>query len=487
MRLIDCRILIAATWRRHQQSGRLLPAGKARPQRPTGAARGPGVVAPLTAVIAAICIAVGTVAAFASVPRATPIHVKLSSRKWNAVSLPGLPLGIADHNGVLWVCGGGEMLARSDDHGHTWKVVHFTKGGELLFSLTFFGDDGWALGSQSVEYRTTDDGTHWERMPGSGGDVTRVLAADSSHLIAQTPYGILSSSDGGVHWRSHAVRSPPPGNRLDRVEAIAIPGALRAGALMESPEKKRATMWPRQLFLSTRDSGRSWKAIAFPGTMYLANVYSSHGGYEAFGTMEVNHGIGSVLFRSADGVKWTTSPARRVCGCNCRQQGCLTVGRAGWVDRRGARPVYWKVNSLPWLAREWAAAGNVMCMVSAKLECIEAKPAGKPKPARAPARPAMPSVIHVASRLLVQQCIRCTPPMYPEMDRSNRVRGPVVMKVIVGRNGGVQSVALVSAPSAGLAQAAMTAVSGWHYSLTLLNGNPVEVVSSITVNFTLAR
>jgi protein TonB len=65
-----------------------------------------------------------------------------------------------------------------------------------------------------------------------------------------------------------------------------------------------------------------------------------------------------------------------------------------------------------------------------------------------------------------------------------RIQGRVVLKVVISKTGDVVSLALVSGDPL-LAPAAIDAVKQWKYKPYLLNGNPVEVDTQVTVNFTL--
>jgi len=60
------------------------------------------------------------------------------------------------------------------------------------------------------------------------------------------------------------------------------------------------------------------------------------------------------------------------------------------------------------------------------------------------------------------------------------------MEAVIGRDGAVQNLRLVSGHPL-LIEAAKKAVARWRYQPTLLNGEPVEVVTEIDVNFTLAE
>jgi protein TonB len=77
-------------------------------------------------------------------------------------------------------------------------------------------------------------------------------------------------------------------------------------------------------------------------------------------------------------------------------------------------------------------------------------------------------------------------PIYPAEAKANRVQGSVRFTVVIGKDGRVQNVTLVSGDPV-LAQAAKEAVQQWVYKPTLLNGDPVEVMTQVDVNFTLSQ
>ena len=75
-------------------------------------------------------------------------------------------------------------------------------------------------------------------------------------------------------------------------------------------------------------------------------------------------------------------------------------------------------------------------------------------------------------------------PVYPRLAALARVQGVVVLEAVITREGSVDSVrALLGHPL--LVQAAIDAVRQWRYRPTLLNGQPVDVITTVTVNFTL--
>jgi protein TonB len=87
----------------------------------------------------------------------------------------------------------------------------------------------------------------------------------------------------------------------------------------------------------------------------------------------------------------------------------------------------------------------------------------------------------VSQGLLVHQ-VR---PMYPQLARAARIQGQVVLQANIGKDGSIQNLRVVSGHPM-LAPAAIDAVKQWKYKPYFLNGEPVEVDTQITVNFTLA-
>ncbi|MDD5542340.1 MAG: energy transducer TonB [Acidobacteriia bacterium] len=80
--------------------------------------------------------------------------------------------------------------------------------------------------------------------------------------------------------------------------------------------------------------------------------------------------------------------------------------------------------------------------------------------------------------------IRRVNPVYPQLAKAARIQGSVVLEVTVSKQGTVQNVSVLSGHPI-LVQAAIDAVRQWIYRPVLLNGQPVEVVTTVTVNFKL--
>ena len=77
-------------------------------------------------------------------------------------------------------------------------------------------------------------------------------------------------------------------------------------------------------------------------------------------------------------------------------------------------------------------------------------------------------------------------PLYPLLAKQSRIQGTVRFNTLIGADGHVRELLLETGHPL-LVDSAMTAVRQWIYQPTLLNGNPVEVVTSIDVNYTLTQ
>lgn len=76
-------------------------------------------------------------------------------------------------------------------------------------------------------------------------------------------------------------------------------------------------------------------------------------------------------------------------------------------------------------------------------------------------------------------------PSYPTLARQMRVQGSVILQALIGRDGMIQDLRILSGPPI-LANAAEEAVRQWHFKPHYLGSQPVETRANITVNFTIS-
>ena len=103
-----------------------------------------------------------------------------------------------------------------------------------------------------------------------------------------------------------------------------------------------------------------------------------------------------------------------------------------------------------------------------------------------PPAPAHPTAVRTfrESRLLEGSLIRRVQPIYPPLAKAARIQGPVILFAIISKAGTIENLRTISGHPM-LVSAAIDAVSQWRYRPYILNSEPVEVETQITVNFVL--
>jgi protein TonB len=98
---------------------------------------------------------------------------------------------------------------------------------------------------------------------------------------------------------------------------------------------------------------------------------------------------------------------------------------------------------------------------------------------------ATPQRVRVSQGVTQGLLIRKVQPNYPPLARQARIQGSVLLQAEISKDGSIENLHLLSGHPM-LAPAAIEAVKQWKYKPYILNGEPVEVETQITVNFTLS-
>jgi TonB family protein len=101
-------------------------------------------------------------------------------------------------------------------------------------------------------------------------------------------------------------------------------------------------------------------------------------------------------------------------------------------------------------------------------------------------KPAPPSRIMVSAGVMAGNIVRKVPPIYPAAAKKANIQGAVVLKAVIGKDGTVEDLDVVSGPSE-LQQSSLDAVQQWIYKPFLLNGEPIEVETQINVIYRLQK
>jgi periplasmic protein TonB len=90
--------------------------------------------------------------------------------------------------------------------------------------------------------------------------------------------------------------------------------------------------------------------------------------------------------------------------------------------------------------------------------------------------------VTVSEKVQKERLSHVVEPVYPPVNGGRREDGTVVLHIITHENGTVASATYVSGP-VNLKKSAIDAVRQWRYQPTLLNGEPVEVDTTVSVVF----
>lgn len=135
------------------------------------------------------------------------------------------------------------------------------------------------------------------------------------------------------------------------------------------------------------------------------------------------------------------------------------------------------------VARDWNRA--ITLQVGVLQETIKVREQRSPAPNPVP-QSAGPMPIRVGGNIRPPRKQHDVRPVYPPSMRDAGVEGVVPLEALIGRDGLVVSVRVITAQvHPDLAQAAIDAVRQWRFDPTLLNGKPVEVVMAVAVQFEL--
>jgi TonB family protein len=95
-------------------------------------------------------------------------------------------------------------------------------------------------------------------------------------------------------------------------------------------------------------------------------------------------------------------------------------------------------------------------------------------------------IARVVSGVMGGRLVTKVQPEYPAEARMHHTQGTVMLSAIIQKDGSVGRLEVLASPEISLSGAALNAVKSWKYKPYVLNGEPVEVETTILVNFTLS-
>lgn len=137
------------------------------------------------------------------------------------------------------------------------------------------------------------------------------------------------------------------------------------------------------------------------------------------------------------------------------------------------------------LFREFDVKGDSKMDGDFTLVATGEKPIAEVPASNAPVNGEPPKIVRVGGGVAQSNLITKVQPLYPAAAKNTRTQGTVELEATISRDGVPLELRVVSSPSDDLSQSSLEAVRQWRYRPTLLNGNPVEIRTSVIVNYTL--
>jgi TonB family protein len=129
---------------------------------------------------------------------------------------------------------------------------------------------------------------------------------------------------------------------------------------------------------------------------------------------------------------------------------------------------------------------NIALQVATIMDEVEVVPNGTTKPLPSAAPNGKPSRLRLGGDLEASKIITRVQPVYPDAAKSAGIDGTVILHAVISMDGRPLSLRVMNGQvDPDLARSAIEAVSQWRYSPTLLNGEPIEVDTTITVIYSL--
>lgn len=108
-------------------------------------------------------------------------------------------------------------------------------------------------------------------------------------------------------------------------------------------------------------------------------------------------------------------------------------------------------------------------------------------PASSSEQPSPPQRVRIGGQVAEANLVSRKDIVYPTAAKTAGVQGTVELQAVISKDGAPLELRVVSSPDDDLSQASLEGVRQWRYRPTLLNGNPVEIVTTVIVNFTLSK
>jgi hypothetical protein len=398
----------------------------------------------------------------------------LADEAWRTVALPERPLDIAAQADALWVCGAGEMIARSIDGGKTWEMKHRQSRGDVLMRIVFVDESvAFAGGTNGALLATRDGGANWDRVKSDEATILDLSFSDAGHGIRRTRSGVATTADGGLHWNAVSfLKTDPVARDYDNILTVA---SLDPQHLAIALHKTHG----ENIFVFTADGGATWKSLHLDNT-FAGLLFTHTHEYWAFGVeyleREKSGGYSApVALHSADGEEWAHGVRPPSSFNSCTEQGCVMHAGA-IVQLYDAQPSFIAVPPDGYPRPRWAFAVATVCTVDVDLRCAPASVQATP-PARPEATGWRPAGIAIPlafeSKPLSSDCLRCELGAFPA---SKDLRGmtEITLRLTIEKDGTVREVQTTPRAIPQIQKGVESIAENWLFEPARSSSGPVQ-------------
>jgi TonB family protein len=92
----------------------------------------------------------------------------------------------------------------------------------------------------------------------------------------------------------------------------------------------------------------------------------------------------------------------------------------------------------------------------------------------------------VPASVVAENILTKVAPKYPDAAKKARIQGKVLLEAVLGKDGSIENLRVISGPKE-LQESSLDAVRQWTYKPYLLNGDPVEIKTTISVIYSLGQ
>ncbi|MGA2100057.1 MAG: energy transducer TonB [Candidatus Sulfotelmatobacter sp.] len=163
----------------------------------------------------------------------------------------------------------------------------------------------------------------------------------------------------------------------------------------------------------------------------------------------------------------------------------LNSDNAGLQDAARDQLLKWKLKPMAANGVSVQAEAALTFRFETTLANGSAQPTGQASSALSASNAVPSPTVRVSPGVLQGFLVDHPEPVYPPDEKENHIQGKVVLALTIDKTGATRDIRVLTSPDPALSNSAVAAVSRWRYRPYQLNGSPVDVQSTVEVNFTL--